>query len=459
MLSIDRPETQYVVSGELSIAYQVFGHGNCDLLYVPGVISHLELMWEDADFSTFLTALGQHFRVIIFDKRGQGMSDRIEGATTLEERIDDLRAVMEAVDCDSATLFGLSEGGPVCLLFAATYPKKVQQLILFGAMAKFWGSDDFPFSPRRDKVLEPLVANWGKGNFVGMAAPKGGFDNNQLQSLSKMERMTCTPSAVRKFMVANDLIDVRPILPNVPQDTLVIQRRHDRMVRKGNGRYLADHIPNATYLELPTMSHLPQYEDSVEVLENMVRFVQLSRLGRNEYPDDKKLSTALFTDIVGSTEKLIQMGDQAWRKALDQHDVVATPLVKQFRGRIVKNTGDGLLAVFDGPVRALQCALALVQALEAIGLPIRAGLHVGEIVSRGGDVTGIAVNIAARVMEKAGAGEVLTTRILKDLTGGSEITFAPMGQHKLKGLSEHFELFSPKGHNTNARSPSPEVSA
>ena len=459
MLSIDRPETQYVVSGELSIAYQVFGHGNCDLLYVPGVISHLELMWEDADFSTFLTALGQHFRVIIFDKRGQGMSDRIEGATTLEERIDDLRAVMEAVDCDSATLFGLSEGGPVCLLFAATYPKKVQQLILFGAMAKFWGSDDFPHSPRRDKVLEPLVANWGKGNFVGMAAPKGGFDNNQLQSLSKMERMTCTPSAVRKFMVANDLIDVRPILPNVPQDTLIIQRRHDRMVRKGNGRYLADHIPNATYLELPTMSHLPQYEDSVEVLENMVRFVQLSRLGRNEYPDDKKLSTALFTDIVGSTEKLIQMGDQAWRKALDQHDVVATPLVKQFRGRIVKNTGDGLLAVFDGPVRALQCALALVQALEVIGLPIRAGLHVGELVSRGGDVTGIAVNIAARVMEKAGAGEVLTTRILKDLTGGSQITFAPMGQHKLKGLSEHFELFSPKGHNTNARSPSPEVSA
>ena len=459
MLSIDRPETQYVLSGELSIAYQVFGHGDCDLLYVPGIISHLELMWEDDESRAFLTALGQHFRVIIFDKRGQGMSDRIEGATTLEERIDDLRAVMEAVDSESATLFGLSEGGPVCLLFAATYPKKVERLILFGAMAKFWGSDDYPHTPRLEMVLEPLIANWGKGQFAALAGPKGGFEATQWKTLSKIERMACSPSGVRKFMMANDLIDVRPILPNVLQDTLVIQRRHDRMVRRGNGRYLADHIPNATYLELPTTSHMPQFEDSAEVLESMVRFVRMSRLGRSAHLEDKKLTTALFTDIVGSTEKLIQMGDQAWRKALDQHDAVASPLVKQFRGRIVKNTGDGLLAVFDGPVRALQCALALVHALEAIGLPIRAGLHVGEVVNRGGDVTGIAVNIAARVMDKAGSGEVLTTRTLRDLTGGSDMAFASRGEYDLKGLSEHFELFSPTAHGSNAKSPAPVVSA
>jgi hypothetical protein len=444
MLAIDRPQTQYVQSGELSIAYQVFGHGDCDLLYVPGIISHLEVMWEDPESSAFLLALGQHFRVIIFDKRGQGMSDRIEGATTLEERIDDLRAVMEAVGSQSATLFGLSEGGPVCLLFAATYPRKVERLILFGAMAKFWGSDDYPHTPRLEMILEPLIANWGKGNFVALAGPKGGFDASHLQALSKMERMACSPSGVRKFMMANDLIDVRPILGNVLQDTLVIQRRHDKMVRRGNGRYLADHIPHATYLELPTTSHLPQFEDSDQVLETMVRFVRTSRLGRSEHLEDKKLSTALFTDIVGSTERMIQMGDQAWRKALDQHDSIAAPLVKQFRGRIVKNTGDGLLAVFDGPVRALQCALALVAALEAIGLLIRAGLHVGEVVSRGGDVTGIAVNIAARVMEKASAGEVLATRTLKDLTGGSEMAFASRGEHALKGLNSQFELFSPK---------------
>lgn len=459
MLSIDRPETQYVLSGELSIAYQVFGHGDCDLLYVPGIISHLELMWEEDDSRAFLTALGQHFRVIIFDKRGQGMSDRIEGATTLEERIDDLRAVMEAVDSESATLFGLSEGGPVCLLFAATYPKKVERLILFGAMAKFWGSDDYPHTPRLEMILEPLIANWGKGQFAALAGPKGGFEASQWKALSKIERLACSPSGVRKFMMANDLIDVRPILPNVLQDTLVIQRRHDRMVRRGNGRYLADHIPNATYLELPTTSHMPQFEDSAEVLESMVRFVRVSRLGRSERLEDKKLTTALFTDIVGSTGKLIQMGDQAWRKALDQHDAIAGPLVKQFRGRIVKNTGDGLLAVFDGPVRALHCALALVQALDGIGLPIRAGLHVGEVVNRGEDVTGIAVNIAARVMDKAGAGEVLTTRTLRDLTGGSDMAFASRGEFELKGLSEHFELFSPTAHRSNAKSPAPAVSA
>ena len=451
MLSIDRPETQFVLSGELSIAYQVFGHGDCDFLYVPGIISHLEIMWEDNDTSDFLTALGQHFRVIIFDKRGQGMSDRIEGATTLEERIDDLRAVMEAVGSKSATLFGLSEGGPVCLLFAATYPNKVERLILFGAMAKFWGSEDYPHRPRLESVLELFIANWGTGQFVARAGPKGGFEATQLKALAKYERMACSPSSARKFLIANDLIDVRPILPNVLQDTLVIQRRHDKMVIRGNGRYLADHIPNATYLELPTTSHLPQFEDSAEVLESIVRFVRVSRLGRSEHLEDKKLTTALFTDIVGSTEKLIQMGDQAWRNALDQHDAVASALVKKFRGRIVKNTGDGLLAVFDGPVRALQCALALVQALEAIGLPIRAGLHVGEVVNRGEDVTGIAVNIAARVMDKARSGEILATRTLRDLTGGSDMAFASRGEYELKGLSEHFELFCPAAHGSNEK--------
>jgi pimeloyl-ACP methyl ester carboxylesterase len=444
MLALDRPETQFVLSGELSIAYQVFGHGDSDFLYVPGIISHLELMWEDDDSRAFLTALAQHFRVIIFDKRGQGMSDRIEGATTLEERIDDLRAVMEAAGSESATLFGLSEGGPVCLLFAATYPKKVERLILFGAMAKFWGSDDYPHRPRIETVLEPFISNWGKGHLVALAGPKVGFEPSQLKALAKFERMACSPSGARKFLIANDLIDVRPILPNVLQDTLVIQRRHDKLVRRGNGRYLADHIPNATYLELPTTSHMPQFEDSAEVLDAMVRFVRVSRLGQSEVVEDKKLTTALFTDIVGSTEKLIQMGDQGWRKALDNHDAVATALVKQFRGRIVKNTGDGLLAVFDGPVRALQCAMSLVQALEAIGLPIRAGLHVGEVVNRGEDVTGIAVNIAARGMDKAGAGEVLMTRTLRDLTGGSDMAFASRGEYELKGLSEQFELFSPK---------------
>lgn len=444
MMPIERPETQYIFSGDLSIAYQVFGHGEQDLLYVPGIISHLEFNWEDPESKAFLIALGQHFRVIVFDKRGQGMSDRIEGATTLEERIDDLSAVMDAVGSTSATLFGLSEGGPVCLLFAATYPHKVERLILFGAMAKFWGSDDYPHNLPMDKVLEPLIANWGKGVFAAKAsATKQGVDPSKEKIFAKMERMACSPSGVRKFMMANDLIDVRPILSNVLQETLIIQRRHDKLVRRGNGRYLADHIPNATYLELPTTSHLPQFEDSDVVVDAMVRFAQVARRIEGSTLEDRKLTTALFTDIVGSTEKLIKMGDEGWRKALDQHDAIAGPLVKQFRGRIVKNTGDGLLAVFDGPVRALQCALAMVAALEAINLPIRAGLHVGEVVNRGDDVTGIAVNIAARVMDQASSGEVWMTRTVKDLTGGSEMNFASVGEHSLKGLGERYELFKP----------------
>ena len=446
----ERPETQYVMSGDVSVAFQVFGRGQQDLLYVPGIISHLETNWEEPNSANFLISLGQHFRVIIFDKRGQGMSDRIEGATTLEERIDDLKAVMQAVGSESATIFALSEGGPVSILFAATYPQKVKRLVLFGAMAKFWGNDDYPHMAHikyMDKAIENVASNWGKGYFAAQAGPKGGFNPETQLLLAKMERMASSPSGVKKFMAANSLIDVRPILPDVKQHTLVIQRRHDQMVRRGNGRYFADNIVNATYLELPTSSHLPQFEDSDIVLDAIVKFAH-ANIDRESLEADRKLSTALFTDIVGSTEKLFSVGDEAWRRVLDEHDAIAGPLVASYKGRIVKNTGDGILAIFDGPVRALQCALDLIEALDKINLPIRAGLHVGEVVTRGQDITGIAVNIAARVMDQASSGEVLMTRTLKDLTGGSQMVFESLGEFELKGLNENFELFRSAGHKS-----------
>ena len=446
----ERPETQYVMSGDVSVAFQVFGRGQQDLLYVPGIISHLETNWEEPNSANFLISLGQHFRVIIFDKRGQGMSDRIEGATTLEERIDDLKAVMQAVGSESATIFALSEGGPVSILFAATYPQKVKRLVLFGAMAKFWGNDDYPHMAHikyMDKAIENVASNWGKGNFAALAGPKGGFNSETQLLLGKMERMASSPSGVKKFMAANSLIDVRPILPDVKQNTLVIQRRHDQMVRRGNGRYFADNIVNATYLELPTSSHLPQFEDSDLVLDAIVKFANVN-VDVESLEADRKLSTALFTDIVGSTEKLFSVGDEAWRRVLDEHDAIAGPLVASYKGRIVKNTGDGILAIFDGPVRALQCALDLIEALDKINLPIRAGLHVGEVVTRGQDITGIAVNIAARVMDQASSGEVLMTRTLKDLTGGSQMVFESLGEFELKGLNENFELFRSAGHKS-----------
>ena len=452
MHPIQRPETQYVMSGDVSVAFQVFGKGQQDLLYVPGIISHLETNWDEPNSAKFLNALGQHFRVIIFDKRGQGMSDRIEGATTLEERIDDLKAVMQAAGSESATIFALSEGGPVSILFAATYPQKVKRLILFGAMAKFWGTDDYPHMAHikyMDKAIENVASNWGKGYFAAQAGPKGGFNPETQLLLAKMERMASSPSGVKKFMAANSLIDVRPILPDVKQHTLVIQRRHDQMVRRGNGRYFADNIVNATYIELPTSSHLPQFEDSDLVLDAIVKFANANANVDVEYLEaDRKLSTALFTDIVGSTQKLFSVGDEAWRRVLDQHDAIAGPLVASYKGRIVKNTGDGILAIFDGPVRALQCALDLIEALDKINLPIRAGLHVGEVVTRGQDITGIAVNIAARVMDQASSGEVLMTRTLKDLTGGSQMVFESLGEFELKGLNENFELFRSAGHKS-----------
>lgn len=450
MHPIQRPETQYVMSGDVSVAFQVFGKGQQDLLYVPGIISHLETNWDEPNSAKFLNALGQHFRVIIFDKRGQGMSDRIEGATTLEERIDDLKAVMQAAGSESATIFALSEGGPVSILFAATYPQKVKRLILFGAMAKFWGTDDYPHMAHikyMDKAIENVASNWGKGNFAALAGPKGGFNSETQLLLGKMERMASSPSGVKKFMAANSLIDVRPILTDVKQNTLVIQRRHDQMVRRGNGRYFADNIVNATYLELPTSSHLPQFEDSDLVLDAIVKFSH-ANIDRETLEADRKLSTALFTDIVGSTEKLFSVGDEAWRRVLDEHDAIAGHLVASYKGRIVKNTGDGILAIFDGPVRALQCALDLIDALNKINLPIRAGLHVGEVVIRGQDITGIAVNIAARVMDHASSGEVLMTRTLKDLTGGSQMVFESVGEFELKGLNEHFELFRSAGNHS-----------
>ena len=450
MHPIQRPETQYVMSGDVSVAFQVFGKGQQDLLYVPGIISHLETNWDEPNSAKFLNALGQHFRVIIFDKRGQGMSDRIEGATTLEERIDDLKAVMQAAGSESATIFALSEGGPVSILFAATYPQKVKRLILFGAMAKFWGTDDYPHMAHikyMDKAIENVASNWGKGNFAALAGPKGGFNSETQLLLGKMERMASSPSGVKKFMAANSLIDVRPILKDVQQNTLVIQRRHDQMVRRGNGRYFADNIVNATYLELPTSSHLPQFEDSDLVLDAIVKFSH-ANIDRESLEADRKLSTALFTDIVGSTEKLFSVGDEAWRRVLDEHDAIAGHLVASYKGRIVKNTGDGILAIFDGPVRALQCALDLIDALNKINLPIRAGLHVGEVVIRGQDITGIAVNIAARVMDHASSGEVLMTRTLKDLTGGSQMVFESVGEFELKGLNEYFELFRSAGNHS-----------
>jgi pimeloyl-ACP methyl ester carboxylesterase/class 3 adenylate cyclase len=443
------PETHYAQSGELSIAYQVFGQGSRDLVYVPGIFSHIELAWEDPFIAMFQRGLGDHFRVIVFDKRGTGMSDRIDGASSLEERVDDMRAVMEAAESKRATIFGLSEGGPLSLLFATMYPEKVERLVLFGAMARFAGSEDYPHRPPLDVYIDKFVAAWGKGAMAQLTAPEEGHAPGYADILARMERMSASPSAIRKFVLANELIDVRPLLADVRQPTLIMHRRGDKTVVRDNGRYLADHIPHAVYLEPPGRSHFPWLDDTAMVVDAVAHFADADATEHqgSETLDHRRLATVLFTDIVQSTVQLAAMGDQRWREMLDRHDRLAQGLVEEFRGRIVKNTGDGILALFDGPARALRCAEHLTAELDSIGLAIRAGLHVGEVEERGDDVTGLAINIAARVMELAGSGDVLLTRTLMDLTGGSGLAFDPAGSHVLSGIPGEFDLFRPCGND------------
>ena len=272
MGTIKVPQTQYAQSGEVSIAYQVFGHGAKDLVYVPGIVSHLELYWEDPSMAAWLTELGQHFRVIILDKRGQGMSDRIESSATLEDRIDDVNAVMKAAGSTSASLLGFSEGGPLCLFFAATFPDKVEKLMLFGSMARFYGSADYPYSPTYEALAESLIPKFGKGAFAFMMGPKGSLTQEEIEGIARTERMSCSPSAFKKILEANRLIDARPILSNVTQQTLIMHRRGDSAVNYQNSRFMAERIPNCTYLEFPSKSHLPNLDDTHNLINAIVQF-------------------------------------------------------------------------------------------------------------------------------------------------------------------------------------------
>ncbi len=322
----------------------------------------------------------------------------------------------------------------------------MERLILFGSMAKFSGDETYRHRPRLDQYIDGFMARWGQGAFTELVTPERGLAVDDGNRIARLERMTGSPGAMREIFEANDTIDVRPVLSQIQAPSLVVHRRGDRMVHPENGRYLAEHIPRATYLELPGRSHAPWLGNVEVVVEAIHHFAGITGTSSSHAPtdDERRLATALFTDIVGSTERLAALGDAGWRDLLDRHDEAVAELLAHHRGRLVKNTGDGILALFDGPARAVACAAGLVEALRTLGLPVRAGLHVGEIVERGDNVTGLAVNIAARVMDLAGPGEVLLTRTLMALTGGSGLGFAVAGRHTLKGPPGEFELFRPQ---------------
>jgi pimeloyl-ACP methyl ester carboxylesterase len=430
-------ETRYVTSGEVFVAYQISGQSAPDLLMTPGFVSHLEQIWENPNASRFFNGLGAFSRLIRFDKRGTGLSDRGVGVPHIDERIDDIRAVLDAAGSQHAVLFGLSEGGPMSVLFAATYPERVAGLILFGTYARTVGAsvpqDDLSAAERA------VRADWGTGKGLRNFFPSAADNPAAVQSYAKFERLSASPTDVINLMRMNREIDVRSILPTIRVPTLVIHRRDDVRVRSLAGRELADNIPGARYLELPGVDHPPWADDQARVIDEVRQFIGAAP---GAVETDRVLSTVLFTDIVDSTRQAEAAGDRQWRSTLEAHHAAVREQLQRHRGREVKTTGDGFLALFDGPARAVRCAQEIVKAVRPLDIEIRAGVHTGEVEMMGDDVGGIAVHIAARVAGRAHASEVLASTMVKDLVAGAGLKFVDQGLAELKGLAEPMRLFS-----------------
>jgi class 3 adenylate cyclase len=441
---MDAPRTRYARSGDVSIAYQVQGDGPTDLVLVWGTFSHIELIWEDPFSSHFLNRLASFSRLILFDKRGCGLSDRLTGQPSLEERIDDVRAVMDAVGSERATIFGESEGGPMSMLFAATHPDRVSSLVLYGAFAR-WVDEDFEGAYSRSEfeaLVDRFVDVWGEGEVLRWFAPTYGtlLEGDLLREVGgRFERSAFSPGSFRELMTINADLDARPIAPTIRVPALVMHRTDDNVVDVRQGRWLGANIPGARYVELSGKDHLPQVGDSEAVAATIEEFMTGAQ---SSAPADRVLATVLFTDIVDSTRRADEVGDSLWRTILDRHDNVVRSVVAANRGRVVKSTGDGALATFDGPARAISSARAIDKAMAPIGLKVRAGLHCGEVELRDQDIGGIAVHIAARVMSLAQPGEVLVSSTVKDLVAGSPIRFADRGTHTLKGVPDEWRVFA-----------------
>jgi class 3 adenylate cyclase/alpha-beta hydrolase superfamily lysophospholipase len=430
------PETHYALSGDVNIAYQVMGDGPVDLVLVPGLISHVEFLHGLPGYTTALRRLSRFARVVTFDKRGQGLSDRISGAPSLEQRMDDVRAVMDSIGSARAILIGFSEGAAMSVLFAATYPERVPRLVLVGA----WVRASAPDEVWRE-VLERAVKAWGTGQVLKTVFKSQATNPEAVAQLAKLERFSSTPGALRTYLTLNRQVDVSSILPLLRIPTLVLHCRTDAQVDVAIGREIAKQIPGARYIEYTDGDHAFWTGDIESLLLDIEEFVT----GRRDSvsPDlERVLATVLFTDIVDSTQHAAQMGDEKWRKLLDQHDRIAGQTVENHRGKLVKSTGDGILATFDGPGRAVRCALSFGAAARQLGLPLRAGLHTGEIEVRGRDIGGITVHAAARVMAQSGSNEVLVSRVVTDLVAGADLKFSERGSFELKGLPGRWDLFA-----------------
>lgn len=441
--AVDVPTTQYATTRDgVHLAYQVFGDGPVDLLYTGVHWWHLEFQWTEPHWRRFLERLGQIGRVILFDKRGTGLSDRVapDDLPTLEQRVDDLVTVLDAAGAPSAVLYGGTYGAQLAIALAAMFPERVDALVIEDAMARLMQADDYPWGitqQQAEGTLERMNNHWGEPVNLQLSAPSRVDDPEVRQWWSTMQRLAASPGAAVTIMrIAMDT-DVRSLLPGVRCPTLILHRAGNRLIEVGHGRYLADQLPHARYVELPGSDvFFVARDDVADYIEEFIT-------GRPApVRTDRKLAAVLFTDLVDSTAQAARLGDAAWREVLDRHEALIDRALQRHRGEKVKTTGDGVLATFDGPSRAVQCAAAICAGMPGLGLRARSGVHVGEIEQRGVDIGGIAVHIAARVAALAAADQVLVTRTVVDLVSGTGLEFAPAGAHELKGVPGTFELFA-----------------
>lgn len=442
---MDRPRTEYASAGDVSIAYQVEGDGPIDIVLILGFSTHLEIMRESPPYARFLERLASFSRLIVFDKRGTGLSDPVSGAPTLEERVDDVRAVMDAAGSEQAAMFGVSEGGPMSILFSATHPERTKALALYGAMARTTEAPDYPWAAPADALRESaaefIMPHWGReGEWaLELFTPSLAGDRQAAEFTARLHRSASSPAMAAQIFEMFLDVDVREILPSVHVPTVVIHRHGDKVVNRRAGSWLADQIPGARYLELPGVDHLPWAGDADAVVGEVEEF--LTGVRTTAEPE-RVLATVMFTDIVGSTERAAGLGDSRWRDLLAAHHASVRGEVARAGGREVKTLGDGLLVTFDGPARAIRCGRAIIDEARSLDLEIRIGIHCGEVELVEGDVGGIAVHIASRIGALAGASEVLVSRTVKDLVAGSGIEFDDRGSRSLKGVPDEWQIFA-----------------
>lgn len=426
------------------VAYRVFGDGPRDLLVIGNWASNIEVIAEHPSMARYLQRLGRFARVICFDKRGAGLSDPVplNALPTLEHWMDDARAVLDAVGSESAALLGDAEGGPMAMTFAATYPQRTRALVLVNTFARMLRADDYPIGmPEQtaERLLVEWERGWGRGDVVlPLSAPSVADDPQMQRWAGRYMRLSASPATATRIYRWVLHLDVRSVLPSIQAPTLILHRAANRHYRVAMGRHLADHIPGATYVELPGADWYPPFVDSEPVLDRIEEFLTGDR---PQPADDRVLATVLFTDIVGSTDQAARLGDRRWLDLRAAHDALVREQLGRYRGREVATTGDGFLAIFDGPARAVRCASEIASGVRSLGIEIRAGLHSGEVELRDGDVAGIAVHIAARVMALAEPGRVLVSGTVKDLVVGSPIRFDDRGVHALRGVPGEWRLF------------------